>query len=210
MNNLSIGQKFGLVFSLLIAQILGFSWIANKELNSIASDNKTSLKNGVTPILLISNMGVEIQRARINLRDTLLATENGYDQSGIQKFRDNYLNLADTVNKEFDQLKPFFSTPEELMVINEFNTSWNNLLGVIKQIEQATKQNDFKQARELMLTKCYEIGQSVGKALIDLQKSKEKALDKTAVDGLQTAHDVSMKLMALSIVGLLVSLSLAA
>jgi len=176
-------------------------------LRSQAQQIEEIQQKAVTPIIFMSRMGIEIQRARINLRDMLMATENGLPAKDIAHFKQRYVELANNVNAELKQLQTYVHTDAEQKALDILTTNWNAFFGVIERIENATAQGDFTQARTLLLTQCYAIAQKLNASLENLQTIKDEAAVAKSQESIASANREMMVVLAMGVLGLALAIA---
>ena len=207
MNNLTISQKIALIIAMMAIQMVGIALYAGSELKSRAEIAQKSLDSGIKPLGILTKTGVAIQRARINLRDNLISAVADMPAEDISKYRSRIQELANSVNKSMEDLKPFFVTDSDKLLLDRFTREWDLLGHVVADVEKAIDKKDFGKARELILTRCYESAAALNKTFGEIEDSREKALYRVAQANVDAANVAMWTLTSVLVIGLLISVS---
>ncbi|HEX4878485.1 MAG TPA: methyl-accepting chemotaxis protein, partial [Limnobacter sp.] len=205
MNSWSIAKKLNtsiIILSLLAISILtSFAWQLQKQ----ASRAEYSLNNKISPLLDEASALNALQRARINLRDALLATQSGAGQERIDHFRTTYRTLAGNVDESIVILKKREMSDEAAKALDEGIAGWAELKNVVGRIEAATMAGDFPLATELLLTVCFDAATKATKGL-----SEFAAIQKNELEGEVAAnYETSRKFVTLGVIASLLAIGLA-
>lgn len=152
MKTWTIAKKLTVSMSILITLSLSILSIFAYELKG--QTNKVQLN--VEPIIDVGNALNFIQRARVNLRDALFATQAGAPDERVRYYQTTYQELAVQVDALISQLKQRPLSAKASQHLNEGIAGWNDLKTVVGKIEAATKERNFDLAIQLMLTECFE------------------------------------------------------
>lgn len=209
MNKLSISQKFGIAIGLLVIQLMAIVWFASSELQYRAETSKASLEKGIQPLIILSKSGIEIQRARINLRDYLLATQAGKALEETRAIKMRYKELANAVSDEVRKLQPFFTSPDERDLMRRYEQEWSNLLTVIGDIEKAIESGNTQLATEFMLTRCFEAAAALTRTLIQMDEVLEKNMHQVMDANLSAARSSTATMAIVAGFGLIFSVGFA-
>lgn len=152
MNTWTIAKKLTVSMSILITLSLSILSIFAYELKG--QTNKVQLN--VEPLIDVGNALNFIQRARLNLRDALFATQAGAPEERIRYYQSTYQELAVQVDALVSKLKQRPLSAAASQHLDEGIAGWADLKTVVGRIEAATKDRNFDLAIQLMLTECYE------------------------------------------------------
>ncbi len=210
MKNLLIGQKFALAFALLVLQIIGTVWFASTTIQSIADKEKTAIKEDVTPLLILSHMGTQLQRARVNLRDALFATERNMPAKEIDVFKGRLTELATKFSENKSKLKNFFTSAEEKVMLDRLDAEWVTMTGVVQDILKETEKQDVSAAVTIMFARCFDAASHLTKTLDDMAAEKQKLLEANAQASETASSTIKTSLIVGNIIGLLITLGFSA
>jgi len=148
----TIAKKLTVSISILIVLSISILSVFAYELKG--QTNRTQL--GVEPVIDVGNALNFIQRARLNLRDALFATQAGAPEERIRYYQSTYQELAVQVDALVSKLeqRPLSATARQHL--DAGIAGWTDLKTVVAKIETATKERNFDLAIQLMLTECYE------------------------------------------------------
>lgn len=140
--------------SLACITILG-NMIMFMQFKSTTERNLQAVVRNVDPMIALADSMNDMQRARINLRDALLATQYNLPEEEIEKYRERYMSLAGAVDEKLNQISKKLTRDELKAAHAEAVSGFNELKAVVGKIETATKARNFDLAIELMLTDCF-------------------------------------------------------
>lgn len=152
MKTWTIAKKLTVSMSILI--ILSISILSVFAYELKGQTNKVQLN--VEPIIDVGNTLNFIQRARVNLRDALFATQAGAPIDRVRYYQSTYQELAVQVDELVSKLKQRPLSAKASQHLNEGIAGWNDLKTVVGKIETATNERNFDLAIQLMLTECYQ------------------------------------------------------
>ncbi|MBU0783598.1 MAG: methyl-accepting chemotaxis protein [Gammaproteobacteria bacterium] len=159
MKTWTIAKKLTVSMSILI--VLSISILSVFAFELKGQTNLTQLN--AEPIIDVGHTLNFIQRARLNLRDALFATQSGAPEERVRYYRDTYQNLAVQVDELVEKLKKQQLSPQATQFLNEGVAGWAELKITVGKIEKATMERNFDVAIQLMLTDCYKAAsRSVG------------------------------------------------
>ncbi|MCR2745173.1 methyl-accepting chemotaxis protein [Limnobacter parvus] len=152
MKNWTIAKKLTVSISILIVLSISILSVFAYELKG--QTNKVQLN--VEPIIDVGNTLNFIQRARVNLRDALFATQAGAPIDRVRYYQSTYQDLAVQVDALVGKLKQRSLSAKASQHLNEGIAGWTALKAVVGKIETATNERNFDLAIQLMLTDCYQ------------------------------------------------------
>jgi len=147
----TIAKKLTVSISILIVLSISILSLFAYELEGQTTRDQLN----VEPIIDVGNALNFIQRARVNLRDALFATQAGAPSERIRYYQNTYQELAVQVDALVNKLKqrPLSDTAKQHL--DAGITGWNDLKTAVSKIETATQERNFDLAIQLMLTDCY-------------------------------------------------------
>lgn len=110
----------------------------------------------VQPIIDVGITLNFIQRARVNLRDALFATQAGAPDERIRYYQGTYRELAVQIDALVSKLKQRPLSAKASQHLDEGIAGWTDLKTVVGKIETATNERNFELAIQLMLKDCYQ------------------------------------------------------
>ncbi|MDH4396037.1 MAG: methyl-accepting chemotaxis protein [Limnobacter sp.] len=152
MRTWTIAKKLTVSMSILIVLSISILSIFAYELKG----QTTKVQLNVEPLIDVGNTLNFIQRARVNLRDALFATQSGAPFEKIKGYQNTYQELAKQVDDLIGKLKQRPLSAKASQHLSEGAAAWNNLKIVVGKIETATNERNFELAIQLMLTDCFE------------------------------------------------------
>ena len=209
MKNLSISQKFFLVIAVLTFNTVGIIWFASSQLAANAEATKSSISAGIKPTQLLTSMGIELQRARVNLRDYYIALEAGKTGDDALKFKQRVGELAAKLNNHATDLKTLITVPEEKAVLQRFDSDWETLGKVILDIEKAVENNNFALARELLTTRCPQAAIAASKSLEELAEMRSNSMMAVAEMTSASSRTTTFNMMVAAAVSLIAAIGFA-
>ncbi len=206
MKSWSIARKLSVSMLILIGLSVSVLCAFALQLNNQARQSEYSFETKTLPLLDEANALNAMQRARINLRDALFATQANESPERIKYYRDTYTRLAGKVDDSIKKLSEREMTDEARATLNMGITGWQELKQVVGKIEAATIDRNFELAIRLMLTECYEAATKTAKGLTDFAKIQEKDLSAQV----QSNLDTSSNFILYGVVASLIAIVLAA
>ena len=210
MKNLLIGQKFALAFALLVLQIIGSVWFSSITIQNIVDKEKAAINEDVAPMLIISKMGIQLQRARVNLRDGIFATERDMSTTQIDVFKNRLTALAGQFSDNKSKLKEYFTSAEEKVMLDRLDAEWITMMEVVKDIQKESEKKDFAAAITIMFSRCFDAASHLRKTLEDMATVKQQLLAANAQASQAAASITKTSLILANILGLLVTLGFSA
>lgn len=156
MKSWTIAKKLTMSMAILIILSVSILSVFAFQLNGQTKKTQQALENNVAPLIDEAKLVNTIQRARINLRDALFATQSGASEEKIKHYRSAYQNLAAEADSIIAKLQKNQLSTESTQFLSKGIAGWMELKAVVGKIEQATIDGNFERAIELMLTECYE------------------------------------------------------
>lgn len=151
MKSWTIAKKLTTSMAILIA--LSISILAVFAYQLKGQTTLTQVNN--QSIIDVGNTLNFIQRARLNLRDALFATQSNAPEERILYYKNTYQKLAQQVDELVEKMSKQPLSPTAKQFLNEGISGWVDLKTVVGKIEKATNERNFDQAIHLMLTDCY-------------------------------------------------------
>ncbi|HEX4843014.1 MAG TPA: methyl-accepting chemotaxis protein [Limnobacter sp.] len=116
----------------------------------------TRVQHDAAPVIDVSHTLNFIQRARVNLRDALLATQADAPAERIRYYQNTYKTLTAQVDALINRLEKHPHSSKATQFLNTGTTGWAELKLVVAKIEEATNNKNFELATRLLLTDCYQ------------------------------------------------------
>jgi methyl-accepting chemotaxis protein len=174
MSGLSISKKIWLLlFGLMLQAVCILGYFAY-EMQANAQSSIVSLGKKVEPIVVLGEIRNKLQRARINLRDAMLATQANLPQERIDNYRNVYSKLAQEVDKLYEELTPYMVDRDNKELLEHSKASWQELKTIVGQVEANTRSGNYIKATDLILTVCYNAAQNAVKPLDKISVNKEQ------------------------------------
>ena len=152
MKNWTIAKKLTVSMSILIVLSISILSVFAYELKGQTSKDQLN----VQPIIDVGITLNFIQRARVNLRDALFATQAGAPDERIRYYQGTYRELAVQIDALVSKLKQRPLSAKASQYIDEGIAGWTDLKTVVGKIETATNERNFELAIQLMLKDCYQ------------------------------------------------------
>jgi methyl-accepting chemotaxis protein len=202
--DLRVGTKLivGFVMVAAIAAIIGI--FGTLKINRVEEESSKLYEKITVPLGNLAGMSTAFQRVRINLRD---AVESN-DPAEFAAYRGTILQLRDVVSEKGARFEKTILTDEGRKLYQEFQESRKAYGGYIDQILQLRADN--KQSEALVLLR----GEAKNAAMLEqemldkLMASKEKQAKLTDANNEMIANSASRLMIALSVVGALLAISL--
>lgn len=191
--------------------ILG-NLIVFTQFKSTTEKSLQAVVKNIDPMIALAVSMNEMQRARINLRDALFATQSSRPEAEIEKYRERYMSLAQSVDDRLTQIGGKLVRPELKGAHAEAVAGFNELKAVVGKIEGATKARNFDLAIELMLTDCFIAAKHAYdgmKKLLDLERQTfEQVLNEEQAKGMNLVIGMTGITLLLAIIAGVVGLNL--
>ena len=152
MKNWTIAKKLTVSMSILIVLSISILSVFAYELKGQTSKDQLN----VQPIIDVGITLNFIQRARVNLRDALFATQAGAPDERIRYYQGTYRELAVQIDALVSKLKQRPLSAKASQHLDEGIAGWTDLKTVVGKIETATNERNFELAIQLMLKDCYQ------------------------------------------------------
>ena len=188
MNSWSIARKLSVSLLILVGLSLSILFAFTAEIQHESKQTHNAVENNVAPLIDVVNALNAMQRARVNLRDALFATQSNAPEDRIKYYRDTYTKLATEVDASMGKLQARKLSQESKEALSKGQLGWTALKQVVGKIEAATKARDFNLAITLMLTECYEAATKAAKGLNDFADIQQRELN-NAIAGNEKAAE---------------------
>ena len=155
MKNWTISRKMILSMGVLVVLSISILTAFSVELKNQSNSSKTAMDVDVAPLLDVAATQNLIQRARINLRDAMIASQAGESAEKVTYYQNNYRKIAGQVDELISTMKSRDMSDEAKQFLNSGVEGWNELKGVVGKIEKATMDHNYQVATGLLLNECY-------------------------------------------------------
>lgn len=95
MKSWSIARKLSASLLILVSLSLSILFVFALEMRTQSEKTQNAIDNNVSPLIDVANALNAMQRARINLRDALFATQSNAPEDRIKYYRNTYTKLAE-------------------------------------------------------------------------------------------------------------------
>lgn len=209
MKSWTIAKKLTVSMAILVALAISILSVFTIELKQQSTEIEAALNKNVTPIDIAETFNM-IQRARVNLRDALFASQMNAPQEKITYYQNNYKNLASNVDELIVKMQNKDLSPKATQFLREGIAGWTELKTVVGKIERATIDQNFELAVTLMLTECYEAAKKAAAGLEKFADQQELELKSTVAENVQTTDSFTLTASVLGIVAIALASFLAA
>lgn len=206
-SHLSIGQKIMALLVFIALQSAALSFASFWKVDGMAHSQGESNRAFGETLLLLSNLRSQVNGVQLNLRDRLLAADNGYPPDQFNQFRKNYHAL------QADALQTMPSIRQKIVqsgvadqsgkTLEDIETSFEQLGKVIKKIERATDFNNFDEVRELILTDALKQGERLNASFLKLQEMLSARMLTLSAQQAQQAKHLGLALAGGGMLGFL-------
>jgi methyl-accepting chemotaxis protein len=192
MKSWTIAKKLTVSMAILITLSISILSVFAYELRAQSGNTSTAIENNVNPIIDEAKLVNTIQRARINLRDALFATQTNAPPEKIAYYRNTYTDLAKQADELIAKINQKNLSPKAKALINEGTAAWGELKGVVGKIESATINKNFDLAIQLMLTECFEAATKAVNAFTGFAEQEQVELTQNVEQNIDSANSFTL------------------
>lgn len=177
------------VLGSLVVQLALTIFLFSHQMRGQSEASQFALKQDLEPILAIGSMLNQIQRARVNLRDELIASERDMPADRLAYYRQTYQDLAKSVDSAIHSLDTPVLSDEEKAMLSDAKAAWTSLKSIVGRVSQNTTSGDFETAGIILLTECYTAANQTVLALDKLAKYKQAHFSQLIHENTQEAEN---------------------
>lgn len=204
-NNISIGQKITWILVFLGLQTLLISAVSYHQIERTAQLQMKANSRAGDMILRLGNLRAEVYEVQINLRDRLLAADNGYTPEQFNQFQTKYQNIQKQAIAELADLKKELqnsaSDPAMLKKLDAVDQQFKTLGQTIGKIEHYTQFNNLDEVRQLMLTDALKQGNAISDQFSEIQTILKNNVQTLSVQQVNAAKILGLEIAGIGLVG---------
>lgn len=204
-NNISIGQKITWILVFLGLQTLLISAVSYHQIERTAQVQMKANSKADDLILRLGNLRAEVYEVQINLRDRLLAADNGYTPEQFNQFQTKYQNIQKQALVELAELKRDLkgssTDPTMFQKLDAVDQQFKTLGQTIGKIEHYTQFNNLDEVRQLMLTDALKQGNAISDQFSEIQSVLKNNVQKLSVQQVEAAKTLGLEIAGIGLVG---------
>lgn len=204
-NNISIGQKITWILVFLGLQTLLISAVSYHQIERTAQVQMKANSKADDLILRLGNLRAEVYEVQINLRDRLLAADNGYTPEQFNQFQTKYQNIQKQALVELAELKQDLkgssTDPTMFQKLDAVDQQFKTLGQTIGKIEHYTQFNNLDEVRQLMLTDALKQGNAISDQFSEIQSVLKNNVQKLSVQQVASAKTLGLEIAGIGLVG---------
>ncbi len=204
MDNLSIKAKiFGLIiFAAVVVGIVGY--IGIKNIHAIDDADTMLYEKMLVPIVQLSDVGTYYQRIRVNIRDTIIATE----EKDIKAKADRIAELEKMMNDNLKEYEKTILSAEMKSLFDKFKDTYKAYSDkiILQAVELALQNKDSEAVAVMGSAEGSKLAAETQKAFDDMADMKGKQAKQTADDNTKMANAATNYMIALIIGGVILTL----
>ncbi|HOT76288.1 MAG TPA: MCP four helix bundle domain-containing protein, partial [Candidatus Wallbacteria bacterium] len=204
MDNITIKSKiFGLIiFAAIVVGVVGY--IGIKNIRGIEEADKILYDKMLVPITQLGDASTYYQRIRVNIRDSIIASE----EKDIKAKTDRIAELEKIMNDALNEYEKTIISTEMKALCNQFKNNYKTYnADVISKVVEFARQNKDSEAVAIMSSpEGSKLAADVQKGLDDMTEMKTKQAKQTAEDNTKTANAATSNMVALIIAGIILAL----
>ncbi|OQA80520.1 MAG: Methyl-accepting chemotaxis protein III [bacterium ADurb.Bin243] len=204
MDNITIKSKiFGLIiFAAIVVGVVGY--IGIKNLHTIDAADTMLYEKMTVPIAQMADAATFYQRIRVNIRDTILASE----EKDIKAKADRIAELEKMMDDVLKEYEKGIISAEMKALFDQFKNNYKEYNdSVVSQVVELARQNKDSEAVAIMNSpEGSRLAAASQKALDDMSEMKAKQAKQTADNNTKTADAATNNMVTLIIIGIVLAL----